>query len=46
MVNNADLPAFLDYLKAGHGSADAVPEPSTLVLAVLAGLMVGLAWRS
>jgi hypothetical protein len=39
-VNNADLHAFLDYLKAGNGSTS-VPEPSTLVLAVLAfGLVI------
>ena len=41
VVNNADLQAFLDYLKAGHGSTS-VPEPNTFVLAVLAALMLTL----
>jgi hypothetical protein len=38
---NADLQALLNLLKAGGGSTNPVPEPSTLVLAVLAALMVG-----
>jgi glucose/arabinose dehydrogenase len=39
-LNNSDLQALLDYLKAGGGSTS-VPEPSTFVLAVLAfGLVI------
>jgi hypothetical protein len=34
--NNADLQALLNLLKSGHGSTNPVPEPSTIVLAVLA----------
>jgi hypothetical protein len=41
-LNNADLQAFLDYLKAGGGSTNPIPEPSTLVLAVLALALAGL----
>jgi hypothetical protein len=41
-VNNADLQALIDYLKAGGGQTNPVPEPSTCVLAVLAfGLLFG-----
>jgi hypothetical protein len=36
VVNNADLQALLDLLKAGGGSTNPVPEPSTFVLTVLA----------
>lgn len=31
-LNNSDLQALLNYLKTGGGSANPVPEPSTLVL--------------
>ncbi len=41
MINNADLQALLNLLKSGGGSNNPVPEPSTLVLAVLAALMLG-----
>ena len=40
--NNADLQALINLLQSGGGSTNSVPEPSTLVLAVLAALMVGL----
>ena len=33
--DNGDLQGFLTYLKTGHGSTDAVPEPATWVLALL-----------
>jgi hypothetical protein len=36
VVNNADLQALLNLLKASDGQTISVPEPSTLVLAVLA----------
>ena len=39
--NGADLQAFMTYLKTGHGSSLAVPEPSSIVLGFLG--MVGLA---
>jgi hypothetical protein len=38
---NSNLQALLTYLKAGHGS-EAVPEPSTLVLAGLGAAAIGL----
>jgi hypothetical protein len=42
VVNNADLQALLDYLKAGGGQTNPVPEPSTFLLAVLVlGLLFG-----
>jgi hypothetical protein len=34
-LNNSDLQALENYLKSGGGSNNSVPEPSTLVLAVL-----------
>jgi hypothetical protein len=34
--DNADLQAFLNYLKAGNGSTDSVPEPATFILLALA----------
>ena len=37
-VNNADLQYFLNYLIAGHGSTESVPEPSTLALLALGSL--------
>ena len=40
--NNADLQYLLNTLKSGGGSTNPVPEPSTLVLAVLAALMLTL----
>ena len=43
--NNSDTQALLLYLKAGHGSATAVPEPASLVLAGLGALRTGLAAR-
>jgi hypothetical protein len=44
--SNADLQALLDYLKAGHGSTNSVPEPSTFVLAVLALGILGVRRRA
>ncbi len=41
VVNNADLQSLLNLLKSGGSSNHPVPEPSTLVLVVLAALMVG-----
>ena len=41
-MNNADLQALINLLQSGGGSTNAVPEPSTFVLAVLAAVMVGL----
>jgi hypothetical protein len=37
-VNNADLQKLLSYLIAGNGSNNAVPEPGTGLLAILAGV--------
>ena len=42
--NNADIQFLIGYLQAGHGSAAAVPEPATLILAVV-GLLAGLTIR-
>jgi Dockerin type I domain len=42
-VTNVDLQSLLDLVKAGGGSTATVPEPSTLVLAVVAFCM--LWWR-
>ncbi len=39
--NGADVQAFMTYLKTGHGSNAAVPEPSSIVLGLLG--MAGLA---
>jgi hypothetical protein len=39
--NVADLQAILILLKSGGGSNNSVPEPSTLVLCVLAAFMLG-----
>ncbi len=39
--NNSDLQALLNLLKSGGGSNNPVPEPSSLVLVVLAAVMVG-----
>jgi hypothetical protein len=41
VFNNADLQSLLNLLKSGGGSNNSVPEPSTLLLGVLAALMVG-----
>ncbi len=43
--DNSDLQALLLYLKAGHGSATAVPEPASLVLAGLGARALGLVVR-
>jgi hypothetical protein len=40
VVNNADLQALEDYLIAGNGSADSVPEPASWILAFMALAMV------
>jgi hypothetical protein len=38
--NNADVQALIQYLKAGGGSADPVPEPSTLTLLALGAVVL------
>ncbi len=44
--NNSDEQALLTYLIAGHGSATAVPEPTSFVLAGLSAAATGLiGWR-
>jgi PEP-CTERM motif len=43
---NADLQALLNALKAGGGSADAVPEPASIVLLSLGGLAIAFRRRS
>ena len=44
--NNSDEQALLTYLIAGHGSATAVPEPASFVLAGLSAAAIGLiGWR-
>jgi hypothetical protein len=37
-LTGADVQGLINYLKAGHGSTSTVPEPSSVVLAALAGL--------
>ncbi len=55
-INNSDLQAFMILLKGGFGTTTSVPEPSTFVLAVVAGvcsllffraraMLAGPAWR-
>ena len=41
-MNNSDLQWLLDYLKTGHGSLTAVPEPATFSLGLLGALAVAL----
>jgi hypothetical protein len=36
VFNNLDLQGLITYLKTGHGSLSAVPEPATYVLLVVA----------
>jgi len=43
--DNADLQALIKSLKTGGGSADPVPEPSTLVLGVVGFLVLGVLGR-
>jgi hypothetical protein len=44
--NNSNIQALLTYLKAGHGSSTAVPEPASFVLAGLGAAAMGLlGWR-
>jgi uncharacterized membrane protein len=38
VVNNADIQSLLTLLKTGGGSAEGVPEPSTIALLTLGGL--------
>ncbi len=47
VVNNADIQAFLNYLKTGNGSTAAVPEPSSFILLGIAlfGLLPLIARR-
>ena len=42
VVNNADLQALLNLLQSGGGSADPVPEPTSLVLLAAGSLMLML----
>src|SRR5262249_25875730 len=45
-VSNADLQKMIGLLKAGSGTADAVPEPASAALMVMAGAMLlGARWR-
>ncbi len=43
--DNSDLQALLIYLKAGHGSAQPVPEPASFVLAGLGAVALGFVAR-
>ncbi len=45
-VNNADLQALLIELKAGGGSSDSVPEPSTIALLGIGALAITFRRRS
>jgi hypothetical protein len=46
VVNSADLQGLLNLLIAGGGSSSSVPEPASLALMSLGGLMLfGLRWR-
>jgi len=45
-ITTADVGAFLNYLKTGHGSTENVPEPSAVVLGLLgAASFAGVAIR-
>jgi hypothetical protein len=43
--NNLDMQGLLDYLKAGHGSTSAVPEPATAVTITIGMIAVSLGRR-
>src|SRR5262249_48258247 len=44
--NNFDLQALIKLFKTGHGSADSVPEPNSLVLLFLAIILLPFARRN